>query len=103
MRFEDRKITDIRLTLGSVAAEPWRFRATEKILIGATSGSETYQRAAKVRLADATPFGDNAFKIEMAQRILVRALALATAGTPTRISALPASPFSSVSEVLINS
>ncbi|MEA2908826.1 MAG: xanthine dehydrogenase YagS FAD-binding subunit, partial [Bradyrhizobium sp.] len=43
------------------------------------------------------PSGDNLFKIELAQRIIVRALTLAAAGTPQRIAALPASPFSSVS------
>jgi xanthine dehydrogenase YagS FAD-binding subunit len=47
-------------------------------------------------LVDAKPSGDNQFKIELARRILVRALMLAAAGTPQRIPALPASPFSSV-------
>jgi xanthine dehydrogenase YagS FAD-binding subunit len=47
-------------------------------------------------LVDAKPSGDNQFKIELAQRILLRALILAAAGTPQRIPALPASPFSSV-------
>jgi xanthine dehydrogenase YagS FAD-binding subunit len=51
-------------------------------------------------LADAKPSGDNLFKIELAQRILVRTLTLAAAGTPDRIAALPASPFSSVSGAL---
>ena len=55
-----------------------------------------FRRAAEAALADAKPSGDNAFKIELAQRILVRALTLAAAGTPARIPALPASPFSSV-------
>ena len=45
-------------------------------------------------MADATPSGDNAFKIELARRIVVRALSLAAAGTPERMPALPASPFS---------
>ena len=40
------------------------------------------------------------FKIELARRIIVRALTLAAAGTPARIPALPASPFSSVSGAL---
>ena len=54
-----------------------------------------FRRAADAALADAKPSGDNAFKIELAQRIIVRALTLAAAGTPSRIPALPASPFSS--------
>ncbi len=49
--------------------------------------------AADAALADARPSGDNAFKIELARRIVVRALTLAAAGTPARLPALPASPF----------
>ena len=44
-------------------------------------------------LADARPSGDNAFKIELARRVVVRALSLAAAGTPDRIPPLPASVF----------
>ena len=43
--------------------------------------------------AAAEPSGDNGFKIELARRIIVRALTLAAAGTPARLPALPASPF----------
>ena len=48
-----------------------------------------FRRAAEAALADAKPSGDNAFKIELARRIVVRALALAAAGTPERMPALP--------------
>lgn len=102
LRVDGGKIADVRLALGGVAAKPWRVRAVEQILIGATPGSDVYERAAQAGLADAEPSGDNAFKIELAQRILVRALTLAAAGTPDRIAALPASPFSSAAGALIN-
>src|SRR6202163_919694 len=95
LRIEAGKIKDARLALGGVAAKPWRARAAEQILAGAAPGPDAYRRAAKAALADATPSGDNLFKIELAQRILVRALTLAAAGTPERVAALPASPFSS--------
>jgi xanthine dehydrogenase YagS FAD-binding subunit len=49
---------------------------------------------AEAALAEAKPSGDNEFKIELARRIVVRALTLAADGTPERIPALPASPFS---------
>ena len=55
----------------------------------------TFHIAANIALADARPCGDNAFKIELARRIVVRALTLATAGTPERVAALPASVFAS--------
>ena len=76
--------------------KPWRARAAEEILAGASPDAAAFRRAAEAALADAKPSGDNAFKIELAQRIIVRALTLAAAGTPERIPALPASPFSSV-------
>ncbi|RUY90333.1 xanthine dehydrogenase family protein subunit M, partial [Mesorhizobium sp. M7A.F.Ca.CA.001.12.2.1] len=47
-------------------------------------------------LADASPSGDNAFKIELARRIVIRALISALSGTPERLPALPASPFSNI-------
>ena len=58
--------------------------------------------AAKAGLADAKPSGDNAFKIELARRVVARALALAAAGTPERMPALPGSPFAAVSGDVIH-
>jgi xanthine dehydrogenase YagS FAD-binding subunit len=100
LRLEEGVIREVRLALGGVAAKPWRARAAEEILAGTRPNPATYREAAKAALADAKPSGDNAFKIELAERIIVRALTLAAAGTPARIAALPASPFSSVSGVL---
>ncbi len=92
---EDGAIGAARLALGGVAAKPWRARAAEAVLAGARPGDEVFRRAAEAALADARPSGDNAFKIELARRVVRRALALAAAGTPARVPALPASPFSS--------
>jgi xanthine dehydrogenase YagS FAD-binding subunit len=93
-------IKQARLALGGVAAKPWRAREAETILAGASLDPAVYRRAAEAALAEAKPSGDNRFKIELAQRLIVRALMLAAAGTPSRVAALPASPFSSVSGVL---
>jgi xanthine dehydrogenase YagS FAD-binding subunit len=100
LRIEQGTIRDARLALGGVAAKPWRARSAEKMLAGATPGVAAFRRAAEAALADAKPSGDNRFKIELAQRIIVRALTSAAAGTPSRIAALPASPFASVSGAL---
>jgi xanthine dehydrogenase YagS FAD-binding subunit len=100
LRIERGTIREARLALGGVAPKPWRARAAEDTLAGASPTPAAFRRAAEVALADAQPSGDNLFKIELAQRILVRALTLATAGTPARIPALPASPFASVSGAL---
>jgi xanthine dehydrogenase YagS FAD-binding subunit len=102
LRIEHGTIWDARLALGGVAPKPWRARAAEKALAGWPPGAAVFRRAAEAALADAKPSGDNAFKIELAQRILVRALTLAVAGTPARVPALPASPFSSVAGALID-
>jgi xanthine dehydrogenase YagS FAD-binding subunit len=94
-RLEDGVIRAARLALGGVAAKPWRARGAEEILVGARAGDEVFRRAAEAALTEARPSGDNAFKIELARRIVRRALAFAAAGTPARVPALPASPFSS--------
>ncbi|MBR0775209.1 xanthine dehydrogenase family protein subunit M [Bradyrhizobium diazoefficiens] len=97
LRIENGRIRDVRLALGGVAARPWRARAAEDLLKGATPAKDVFREAARRALADAKPSGDNAFKIELARRIVVRALTLAAAGTPARIPALPASPLASTS------
>ena len=96
LRIENGVIRDARLALGGVAAKPWRARSAEAVLAGASAGAAVFREAAQAALADGRPSGDNLFKIELAQRIVQRALALAAAGTPERVPALPASPFASV-------
>lgn len=86
-------IRQARLALGAVAAKPWRTHAAEAALVGQRPTRETFELAATAALAEARPSGDNAFKITLAHRILVRALTLAQAGTPEVMPALPASPF----------
>jgi xanthine dehydrogenase YagS FAD-binding subunit len=100
LRLENGKVVDARLALGGVAAKPWRVRAAEQALTGAAPNAASFLEAAQFALAGAKPSGDNAFKIELARRIVVRSLTLAAAGTPERIPALPASPFASVSGAL---
>jgi xanthine dehydrogenase YagS FAD-binding subunit len=100
LRIEANSIADARCALGGVALKPWRSREAERILIGAPAATPVFRRAAEVALAEAKPSGDNAFKIELARRVVVRAFALAAAGTPERLPALPGSPFASVSGVI---
>jgi xanthine dehydrogenase YagS FAD-binding subunit len=100
LRVEAGVIAEARIAMGGVAPKPWRAREAEQILVGARVDTALFARAAGAALADAKPSGDNAFKIELARRVVARALALAAAGTPERIPALPASPFATVSGVL---
>lgn len=83
-----------RIALGGVAPKPWRAREAEASLRDAPATAEAFSRAADLALAEARPSGDNAFKIELARRIVARALTFALAGTPQAMPALPASPFS---------
>jgi xanthine dehydrogenase YagS FAD-binding subunit len=93
LEIEGGTIRAARIALGGVAARPWRARDAEAALVGAAAGPEAFARAAEAALAGARPSGDNAHKIELATRIVARALALAAAGTPERVPALPASVF----------
>ena len=93
LRLDGDRIAEARIALGGVALKPWRARAAEEALRGATVGAEAFRRAADAALAEARPSGDNAFKIELARRIVVRALSLAASGTPDWVPALPASAF----------
>jgi xanthine dehydrogenase YagS FAD-binding subunit len=63
-----------RIALGGVGTKPWRSLEAEKALIGAPANEGTYKRAADMALTTAKPYKDNAFKIELAKRTLVRAL-----------------------------
>jgi xanthine dehydrogenase YagS FAD-binding subunit len=99
---KDGAIADARLALGGVALKPWRAYEAEQFLAGAHADASVFRQAAEVALAAASPSGDNAFKIELARRIVVRALTLAAAGTPERLPALPASPFAASAGVAIH-
>ncbi len=93
LRMEDGRVAEARIALGGVALKPWRARDAEAALAGAEPVEAAFRRAADAALAGAKPSGDNAYKIELARRIVARALSLAAAGTPARVPALPASPF----------
>lgn len=95
LRIDAGKIVEARIVLGGVAAKPWRCHDAERALAGHPLDSHAFSAAAKTALEGAAPSGDNAFKIELAKRLVVRALSLAAAGTPERVAALPGSPFSS--------
>lgn len=86
-------ITGARLALGSVAAAPWRRAEAEASLIDKKPDHASFARAADLILKDARPSGDNAYKIELARRTVIRVLTMAAAGTPAIRPALPASPF----------
>jgi xanthine dehydrogenase YagS FAD-binding subunit len=91
LRLEGGVIAEARVALGGVAPKPWRAREAEATLLGEKPTAEVFARAGESALAGAKAVGDNGFKIELARRVVARALRLAAAGT--RRTALPASPF----------
>lgn len=77
----DGVIADVRVALGGVATKPWRARRAEDFLIGAATRRNDFAMAARVEMADARPTPMNAFKVELAQRAVVRALDMLCDGT----------------------
>ena len=73
-------IREARLALGGVAHKPWRDREAEAQLAGAPATEESFRRAAETALRDARGFGHNDFKIALARRGILRALAQASRG-----------------------
>jgi xanthine dehydrogenase YagS FAD-binding subunit len=73
------RIREARIALGGVGTKPWRSTAAERALTGKTPSAAAFRAAANAALAGAVPRKDNAFKIELAKRTLVRALSEVTA------------------------
>jgi len=96
LELADGIIRQARIALGGVAAKPWRPTEAEASLAGMRPTAAGFAKAADLALAAAKPSGDNAFKIELARRLVVRALTFALEGTPAVMPALPASPFSTM-------
>jgi xanthine dehydrogenase YagS FAD-binding subunit len=67
-------IRSARVALGGVGTIPWRVPAVEKALVGKPATEETFRAAAALAVHDASPREHNKFKVELAQRTIVRAL-----------------------------
>jgi len=71
------RISTARLALGGVAHKPWRDGEAEEILNGKPASLKNFQQAAAAVVRNAKGYGENDFKIELAQHAIVRALQLA--------------------------
>lgn len=71
---QDGVVRDLRLVLGGVAHKPWRAVEAESALRGQVLDEDGIGRAAAAAVAGARPYPHNAFKVELAQRAIVRAL-----------------------------
>ena len=71
---DGRRVVTARIALGGLAAIPWRSREAEQAIEGRDLDEATAREAAEAALAGASAHGENALKIELGKRTLVRAL-----------------------------
>jgi xanthine dehydrogenase YagS FAD-binding subunit len=75
-----RRIGSARIALGGVAHKPWRLTAAESALRGVSlDDTDALMTAIAASFTEARPLAHNAFKIELAQRVVLRALETAGA------------------------
>jgi xanthine dehydrogenase YagS FAD-binding subunit len=74
LTIEDGTIVRARIALGGVGTIPWRARDAEEILRGAPANGRTFRAAAQAALADPFTVAGTAFKVELAERTIVRIL-----------------------------
>jgi xanthine dehydrogenase YagS FAD-binding subunit len=74
LEMEGATIKDVRLALGGVAHKPWRAERAEAALRGERATETAFRQAAEAELAAARGLRDNAFKIELAKRVIADTL-----------------------------
>jgi xanthine dehydrogenase YagS FAD-binding subunit len=70
----DGVIADARIAAGGVGTVPWRLPAVEDALRGKPPTQDSFEEAASVAAEGARPLSENAFKVRLLKRTLVRAL-----------------------------
>lgn len=71
---DGKTIREVRIALGGVGTKPWRVRAVERSLRGKTLDEATLRNASAAVVEGARSSGHNAFKIELAPKVVARAL-----------------------------
>lgn len=72
LELEGDSIKEARIALGGVAHKPWRVKEGEVFLRGKTATPENFAAAAEIIIEGAVGYKDNAFKIDLAKRAIVR-------------------------------
>ncbi len=86
LRVEGGRIAEARIALGGVAHKPWRLPEAEALLKRVAPSPEVFGKVADALLEGAMPLSQNAFKIPLARRAVVRALKQAADGTPQPVA-----------------
>lgn len=71
---DGRTVRDIRVAIGGVATKPWRVRVVEQALIGKALTPEAAEAASRLAMEGAVAHGGNHYKIELAPRVIARAI-----------------------------
>ncbi|SDR55109.1 FAD binding domain-containing protein [Paraburkholderia tuberum] len=74
LQMDGERVQSARIALGGVAPKPWRANVAEQMLSGQPLSQATLKNAAAAALSGAQPRHDNAFKVQLAQRAIVRAV-----------------------------
>jgi xanthine dehydrogenase YagS FAD-binding subunit len=77
-QMQGQRMQHIRVALGGIGTKPWRSLEAEQVLAGRDANTQHFRAAAEAALRDARPLHDNAFKVELAKRTLVRTLKIVT-------------------------
>lgn len=72
------RIQQARIAMGGVAHKPWRAAEAEKLLAGKMATDDNFKAAAAAAIQQAQPLEHNKFKVQLAERAIVRALQLAS-------------------------
>lgn len=71
---DGKTVKDLRVALGGVATKPWRARGVEDALKGKTLEPDTVKKASRLAVEGAIAHGANHYKIELAPRVVERAI-----------------------------
>ncbi len=78
LTLDDGRIANVAIAMGGIGTRPWRMPEAEAVLVDQAPSDALFRRAADAALATAIPRSQNGFKIELAARCLVAALAHVT-------------------------
>ncbi|HTH59022.1 MAG TPA: xanthine dehydrogenase family protein subunit M [Paraburkholderia sp.] len=81
LQMDGERVRTARIALGGVAHRPWRATVAEQRLAGQPLREATLRDAASAALAEARPLPGNAFKVQLAQRAIIRSVMLAAGQT----------------------
>jgi xanthine dehydrogenase YagS FAD-binding subunit len=67
-------ISDVRMVVNGVAAQPYRLEAVESFLKGKTRNAQTADQAAEIAVEGAAPLRHNAYKVPLVKALVKRAI-----------------------------